>query len=202
MLFFFFCPQFLALAQRHWHFLLKQKQTFYFLASLFRHTLCQLKTKVQCASALGGEQLRVFDLSLSLSLSSCVLWSDLLYGTTQVWVWLSTFPVPIIKAWSKYALSSRMVVAMATLKSPTSHHHPAPPLHQAAAGSGMSGFVVMLYIPTQTYRLRIKHYRSDSVFPAATVLQNTLQLLWIWCNFLQMKVKGIINRSSQTADIF
>lgn len=31
---------------------------------------------------------------------------------------------------------------------------------------------------------------------------DSLQLLWIWCNFLQMKVKGIINRSSQTADIF
>lgn len=89
MLFFFLSTVFsfsTASLSNVWHFLLKQKQTFYFLASLFRHTLCQLKTKVQCASALGGEQLRVFDLSLSLSLSlsSCVLWSDLLYGTTQV----------------------------------------------------------------------------------------------------------------------
>lgn len=73
---------------------------------------------------------------LSVCVSSSVLRSGLLCGTTQLRVWRSTFPVQIIKAWSEYVSSSQMIVAMATMKSPTSHHHPASKLNQAAPGSG------------------------------------------------------------------
>lgn len=43
-----------------------------------------------------------------------------------------------------------MVVATATPKSPTGPHHPAPGLHQAAPGSGMTVFVGILNLPSIT----------------------------------------------------
>lgn len=48
-----------------------------------------------------------------------------------------------------------MVVAMAMPKSPTSHPHPVPTLHQTAPGPGMMGLKKTVYVcmyVTQAYR--------------------------------------------------
>lgn len=112
-----------------------------------------------------------WDYLVPLSLS--VLWSDLLYGKTLVWIWRSTFPVLISKAWWKYVLFSQMVVAMATLKSPTVPYLPAPPLRQAALGSGMTGYVGTYYSHKKVM-LMIKHYKV--IFSPTVPLHTTT--LW------------------------